>query len=191
MISKNWFLVLMIVVSFTGLLFGDEEKEVLKVGDQAPDIVLNNQDGELWRLKDFLGKKNIVIYFYPAAMTGGCTKQACSYRDSKSELEKKDLVVVGVSGDAVKNLKIFQQENQLNFNLLSDVSGEVARTYGVPVGEGGSIVRKVGEQEISLQRSYSISRWTFIVDKEGKITYKDMDVDAVEDSKNVLDFFKP
>jgi peroxiredoxin Q/BCP len=191
MINKNWLLILLIVVSCTSLLLADEENAGLNVGDQVPDFVLNNQDGELWRLADFLGKNNIVVYFYPAAMTGGCTKQACSYRDARAELEKKDILVVGISSDAVKNLKVFQKANQLNFNLLSDASGEVARKFGVPTREGGSIVREVEEKDVSLYRSFTPSRWTFIIDKEGKIAYKDVDVDAADDSKNVLDFFKP
>lgn len=137
-----------------------------------------------------MAKKNIVVYFYPAAMTGGCTKQACSYRDSKNELEELDIEVVGVSSDAVKNLKVFQQAHQLNFGLLSDASAETARKYGVPLDQGGSISRKIGDDEITLERSYTVSRWTFIIDKKGKIVYKDMEVEASEDSQKVIEFLK-
>jgi peroxiredoxin Q/BCP len=162
----------------------------LNIGDDAPDIILNDQDGQLWKLNDYLGKKNIVVYFYPAAMTGGCTKQACSYRDAKDDLEGLDIVVIGISGDAVKNLKVFQQAHQLNFSLLSDVGGETAKKFGVPLGKGGRISRKIDDEEISLETSYSISRWTFIIDKNGKIVYKNTEVNAAEDSNNILDFLK-
>ena len=162
----NNFWIMTISLLFAGILFAEEKELVLNVGDEAPGFVLNNQDGELWNIKTYLGKKNIVVYFYPAAMTGGCTKQACSYRDAKSDLEGQDIVVVGISGDAVKNLKAFQQAHQLNFNLLSDVSGEVAKKFGVPLNEGGSIARKIGEDEISLERSYTPNRWTFMIDKQ-------------------------
>jgi peroxiredoxin Q/BCP len=168
---------------------GDEDV-ILNVGDKAPDIILNDQDGNLWKLSEHLGKKNIVIYFYPAAMTGGCTAQACSYRDSKSKLDEQNIIVVGVSSDAVSGLKVFQQAHQLNFDLLSDVTGDIARRYGVPLGEGNTFQKKVGDKEVSLERSYTAYRWTFMIDKEGKISYKDTEVNASEDSNNILDFFK-
>jgi peroxiredoxin Q/BCP len=168
----------------------DEKEFILNIGDKAPDISLNDQDGNLWRLDEYIGKKNIVIYFYPAAMTGGCTAQACSYRDSKSKLDGKDIIVVGVSSDAVSGLKIFQEAHQLNFDLLSDATGEIARKYGVPLEKGGTIQKKVGDKEVSLERSYSAYRWTFMIDKEGKISYKDTEVDAGEDSNNILKFFQ-
>jgi len=186
----NWYLIIIILLLLSGLVLADEKEGVLNVGDKAPNIVLNDQDGNLWRLNDHLGEKNIVVYFYPAAMTGGCTKQACSYRDSKSDLEEQGIVVVGISSDAVKNLKVFQQAHQLNFNLLSDASGEIAKKYGVPIEEGGTIQRKVGEEEISLDRSYTPDRWTFIIDKEGKIVNINKEVEAAKDSQNILEFLK-
>jgi peroxiredoxin Q/BCP len=182
-------MVLIFLLVFFGTPFAGEKGVTLNIGDKAPEFVLNNQDGELWNIKDYLGQKNIVVYFYPAAMTGGCTKQACSYRDVKSKLEGRDIIVVGISGDAVKNLKIFQQAHQLNFTLLSDATGNVAKEYGVPIAQGGSIKRKVGESEISLKHSYSLARWTFIIDKEGNISYKDTEVEAAEDGNSVLKFF--
>ena len=187
---SNLYLVSVIFLFLISTLIANDKEATLNIGDNAPDIVLNDQDGNLWKLKDHLGKKNIVVYFYPAAMTGGCTKQACSYRDSKNELEELDIEVVGVSSDAVKNLKVFQQAHQLNFGLLSDASAETARKYGVPLDQGGSISRKIGDDEITLERSYTVSRWTFIIDKKGKIVYKDMEVEASEDSQKVIEFLK-
>ena len=186
----NWGLVVVSILIMNSALVATDENTILDVGDDAPDIVLNDQDGNLWQLKDHLGIKNIVVYFYPVAMTSGCTKQACSYRDSKDELDGLDIVVVGISGDAVSGLKVFQQAHQLNFSLLSDASAEIARNYGVPTKEGGSIMRKVDEKEVTLERSYTPNRWTFIIDKNGKIVYKDTEVDAAADSKKVLEFLK-
>ena len=185
----NKILVLIVPLFLITLSLADEGEVTLNIGDKAPNISLNDQDGNLWRLSDYLGKKNIVVYFYPAAMTGGCTKQACSYRDSKSALEGEDIVVVGISSDAVSGLKVFQQAHQLNFSLLSDASGEIAKKFGVPVEEGGTIQRKVGEKEVSLDRSFSPYRWTFIIDKQGKIANIDTEVEAAEDSQNILEFF--
>jgi peroxiredoxin Q/BCP len=162
----------------------------LQVGDSAPSFVANDQDGNLWKSEDHLGKGYLVVYFYPAAMTGGCTKQACSYRDQKSGFDNMRVEVVGVSGDPVKNLKYFQEAHQLNFTLLSDVSGEIATKFGVPIGQGGVITRSIDGQEKELARMVTASRWTFVVDPQGKVVYKDADVDAAADSQKVIDFVR-
>ena len=124
-----------------GSLLHAGEISGLDVGDQVGGFVANDDTGSLWSLHDHLGKRNIVVYFYPAAMTGGCTKQACAYRDRSAHLHELDAIVVGVSGDSVNNLKLFKQANQLNFTLLSDVDGSIARLFGVPIRDGGSIER--------------------------------------------------
>ncbi|RLD70325.1 MAG: peroxiredoxin [Bacteroidetes bacterium] len=162
----------------------------IEIGDLAPSFQANNQNGELWNSSDYYGKGFVVVYFYPAALTGGCTKQACSYRDFESRLNDLDVEVVGVSGDAVKNLKIFEKEHQLNFTLLSDISGDIAVKFGVPTVAGGTIEKEISSGKISLSRSITTKRWTFIIDKNSKIVYKDMAVNAAEDSKKVIDFIK-
>ena len=162
----------------------------LNIGDEVPVFNANTQNGELWSSANFKNKKYVVVYFYPAALTSGCTKQACSYRDNKPSLDDIDVEVVGISGDPVNNLKIFGDMYRLNFILLSDVNGDIARIFGVPVGEGGSITREVNGEERKLERSRTIKRWTFVIDKAGKIVYKDTDVSAQEDSDKVIDFLK-
>jgi peroxiredoxin Q/BCP len=160
------------------------------VGGTAPAFIANDQDGNLWKSEDHLSKGYLVVYFYPAAMTGGCTKQACSYRDQKSGFDDMRVEVVGISGDPVKNLKYFQEANQLNFTLLSDVSGEIANKFGVPMGQGGVITRNIEGQDKELARMYTISRWTFVIDPHGKVVYKDAEVNAAEDSQKVMDFVR-
>jgi peroxiredoxin Q/BCP len=162
----------------------------LKVGDKAPDFKAIADDGSTWKMKDYSGKKNIVVYFYPAAMTGGCTKQACAYRDYKTEIESVDAVVVGVSGDNVEGLKLFKKAHNLNFALLSDESGEIAKSFGVPLRDGGAITREIEGKEFELVRGNTASRWTFIIGKNGKIVYKNEDVSATSDTQEVLDFIK-
>jgi peroxiredoxin Q/BCP len=130
------------------------------------------------------------VYFYPAAMTGGCTKQACAYRDLKTEIESADAVVVGVSGDNVEGLKIFKKANDLNFTLLSDEKGEIAQKFGVPTREGGTITREIDGKSFDLVRGTTASRWTFIIDKQGKIVYKNEQVEASKDTEEVLSFIK-
>ncbi len=172
------------VIAFT------QSGATLSVGDKAPVFKTLADDGSMWNVKDFLGKKNIVVYFYPAAMTGGCTKQACAYRDMKTEIDEADAVVVGVSGDNVEGLKLFKKAEDLNFTLLSDESGEIAKKFGVPIRDGGKITREVGGESFDLVRGVTTNRWTFIIDKKGKIAYKDEQVNAEKDTEQVLEFIK-
>ena len=162
----------------------------ISVGDKVPLFKATADDGSTWDIQKFIGKDYIVVYFYPAAMTGGCTKQACSYRDHQQDLKSADAIVVGISGDKPQNLKLFRQAENLNFPLLSDEKGEIARSFGVPVGEGASIKRTVDGVEHELTRDISTKRWTFIVGKDGKIIYKNEAVNAEKDSEEVLAFLK-
>jgi peroxiredoxin Q/BCP len=124
-------------------------------------------------------------------MTGGCTKQACSYRDFKQEGGARNIEIVGISGDSPQNLKYFQQAHHLNFTLLSDPDGAIAQRYGVPVKHSKkSIQRTVDGQEVALERSSTAARWTFIVDPQGKVVYRDAKVAAARDSGNVATFLR-
>ena len=123
-------------------------------------------------------------------MTGGCTKEACTYRDFKSDIESTDAMVVGISGDNVDGLKVFKKANNLNFPLLADPTGKIAKKFGVPTREGGSITREVDGKNFELVRGVTASRWTFIIDKNGKIVYKNENVDPVKDPEQVLNFIK-
>ncbi len=167
-----------------------QNSKILSVGDKAPIFKASADDGSIWDLNDYKGKKYIVVYFYPAAMTGGCTKQACAYRDAQPAIESANAVVVGVSGDNVEGLKIFKQAENLNFDLLSDESGEIAKKFGVPTRDGGTVTKEVNGQSVNLMRGTTASRWTFIIDKQGKIAYKNEQVDAAKDAEMVLDFLK-
>jgi peroxiredoxin Q/BCP len=160
----------------------------LSVGDTAPGFKAPADDGMIWDINDFLGTNYIVIYFYPAAMTGGCTKQACSYRDHWDDLQKAGAIVVGVSGDKIENLKIFKQAENLNFPLLSDEKGEIAKAFGVPATEGGTIKRTFSGIEHDLIRGVTAKRWTFIIGKDKKIIYRNDSVDAEKDAEEILGF---
>lgn len=160
----------------------------IDVGEKAPAITLVDQDGNGWNLSEHLGKKHVVVYFYPAAMTGGCTKQACSYRDYYKG-ESQLFEVVGISGDPVPNLKWFQQSENLNFTLLSDPDGTIAKAFGVPVKDGEkSIARTVDGKEVVLVRSTTTARWTFIIDPQGIVVYRDDKVKAPVDLEGVLTY---
>ena len=165
-------------------------QQTLAVGDKVPQFKLPADDGTTWDINEFLGKENIVVYFFPAAMTTGCTKEACSYRDHLIDLKSANVVVVGISGDKVENLKLFKQAENLNFTLLSDENGNIAKSFGVPVAEGGTIKRTVGGIEHDLVRGITAKRWTFIVGKDKKIVYKNETVDPEKDADEVLNFLK-
>ena len=173
---------LMLIVTMTG----NAQDSGLKKGDIVPSFEAVSDNGEIYKSKDVIGKKNLVVYFYPAAMTGGCTAQACAYRYSKDDLENVDAEVIGVSGDEADGLALFKKAENLNFTLLSDPEGKIAKIFGVPVRDGGSIEREVDGKTYTLKRGITTARWTFIIDKSGKLVYKSTEVNAGEDSKNVL-----
>ena len=159
----------------------------LEVGAQAPEFTSKDDAGKDWKSSDHFGKKIVVVYFYPADLTGGCTKQACGFRDDMAKLEGAGVEVVGVSGDSVANHQVFKKDHKLNFTLLADETGEVATKFGVPVeiAEKVAKVKTTDGQEISLTRQATAKRWTFIVGKDGKIAYKNPMVAAAEDSKTI------
>jgi thioredoxin-dependent peroxiredoxin len=160
----------------------------LSVGDKAPAFSATADDGTVWDLSHHVGSKYIVVYFYPAAFTGGCTAQACSYRDHSSDLQKSGVEVVGVSGDKVEGLKLFKQAENINFPLLSDDKGIIAKAFGVPVSDGGTVKGTVGQTEHEIVRGVTEKRWTFIIGKDGKIIYKNESVNPGKDPEEVLAF---
>lgn len=162
------------------------QTEALGVGDPAPEFEATTSEGDLWRSSDVVGEKYLVLYFYPAAMTGGCTAQACAFRDNRTRLTEMGAEVVGVSGDRVEGLKIFKRTHNLNFPLLSDSEGKVAGAFGVPVREGGIFTGEVDGEEVEMVRDVTTARWTFIIDLDGSIVYRDTDVDAAGDGEKVI-----
>jgi peroxiredoxin Q/BCP len=165
-----------------------QDKNKLNKGDKAPSFEAVDDQGKIWKSSDYIGKKVIVVYFYPADFTGGCTKQACSYRDDMEKLTAKDIIVVGVSGDSAKTHDLFKKHHKLNYTLLADEKGEIARKFGVPVNKGGK-AKGFDEngKEIVVERGVTIPRWTFVIGKDGTIIYKNQEVDPTQDSKQILE----
>ena len=104
----------------------------VKIGDRAPDFTLDSQSGDKVRLKDFIGKKIIVLYFYPKDGTPGCTAEACSFRDNYDVFKQAGAEVIGISSDAVESHSAFVLKYNLQFILLSDKDQTVRKLYGVP-----------------------------------------------------------
>jgi len=116
--------------------------EMPKVGDPAPVIAGKDESGKEWKLADRIGKKVVLLYFYPKDFTGGCTKEACGLRDSMGDLKKENVEVIGVSFDSAESHAKFIAEHQLNFSLLADTDGKIADAYGVRNGER-NVARRV------------------------------------------------
>jgi len=108
-----------------------QKKGNLGVGSKAPDFALPSQSREMVSLTDFLGRKPVVLFFYPKDDTPGCTKEACAFRDDYEEFRKLDAEVVGISSDSVESHRTFARKHSLPFTLLSDEGGKVRKLYGV------------------------------------------------------------
>ena len=105
--------------------------EMPKAGDTAPPFEGQDQDGKTVKLADFAGKKIVLLYFYPKDFTGGCTKEACGFRDRMDELQTNNVTVIGVSFDSAESHKKFIEQYKLNFNLLADTDGTITKAYAV------------------------------------------------------------
>ena len=129
----------------------------LQIGDTAPDFTLDDQDGDPVSLRDLRGRK-VILYFYPAAMTPGCTTQACDFRDSLASLQGAGYAVLGVSRDTPAKLKQFAERDGLTFPLLSDPDRAVHEAYGT-----------WGEKMNYGKVVEGVLRSTFVVDEDGTI----------------------
>jgi len=125
-----------------------------KAGDVAPPFTGQNQDGKTIKSADVIGKKIVLLYFYPKDFTGGCTKEACGFRDRMGELQKDNVQVIGVSFDSADSHTQFIKKYNLNFTLLADPDGKIADAYGVRM-EGKNMAKRV----------------SFLVGTDGKIVH--------------------
>jgi peroxiredoxin Q/BCP len=129
----------------------------LQPGDPAPEFTLPDADGKPVSLADFRGRR-VIVYFYPAASTPGCTKQACDFRDNLAELDTAGLDVIGISPDKPAKLAKFRDAESLSFPLLSDVDRSVLTLWGA-----------FGEKTMYGKKVTGVIRSTFVVDADGKI----------------------
>jgi thioredoxin-dependent peroxiredoxin len=129
----------------------------LEAGQTAPAFTLSDQDGAPVSLGDFAGE-NVIVYFYPAAMTPGCTKEACDFRDNLNSLKSSGYQVIGISKDAPAQNKKFQEQEGLNFPLLSDEDLAVHNAYGA-----------YGEKKLYGKVVQGVIRSTFVVESDGSI----------------------
>jgi thioredoxin-dependent peroxiredoxin len=131
----------------------------LTPGDPAPDFTLPDAEGNQVSLSALRGRR-VIIYFYPAAMTPGCTKEACDFRDSRSDLSEAGFTVLGISPDAPAKLARFRDKEALTFPLLSDPGREVLQAYGA-----------YGEKTMYGKTTVGVIRSTFVVGPDGKVEH--------------------
>ncbi len=149
------------------------------IGRPAPDFSLPSTTGENISLKQFKGKKTVILYFYPKDETPGCTREACSFRDLFAEFEKQNAVILGVSADSLESHQHFREKNNLPFPLLADEDATLSKMYGV-----------YKQKNLYGKKSMGIERTTFVIDRTGRIAqiYPKVKVDGhVQD---LLEFVK-
>jgi peroxiredoxin Q/BCP len=138
----------------TNLFSGSKEGgKTLTVGDAVPLFSLKDQNDSLFNIADFVGKKILVIYFYPRDESSGCTKEACSFRDHYTTFTKAGAMVVGINSGTVESHRKFIEHHQLPFTLLSDPGNKVLKMFGVK------------------DKFFITGRETFIIDKKGKVVF--------------------
>jgi len=150
----------------------------LKEGDKAPDFAVPDAEGKMVRLKDLRGKK-VVLYFYPKDDTPGCTKEACSFRDSFATFKRRGIEVLGVSLDNERSHQKFAQKYSLPFRLLADTDRAVSEAYGT-----------YGEKKFMGRTYMGNNRMTFLIDEKGKIKKIFSKVKPEDHSEEVLQAFK-
>ncbi|MEA3496976.1 MAG: thioredoxin-dependent thiol peroxidase [Bacteroidota bacterium] len=150
----------------------------LKIGDKAPEINAQNQDGKEISLNTFKGKK-LILYFYPKDNTPGCTAEACNLRDNFQELKNKGFHILGVSPDSDNSHQKFIAKHSLNFDLISDVERKILKDYSA-----------WGEKMMFGKVKLAVLRKTFVIDEEGKIEKIFNKVKTKEHAQQILNEYQ-
>ncbi len=151
----------------------------LKEGQKAPDFTATTDKGTTISLKDFKGKKHVVLYFYPKDDTPGCTKEACNFRDHIAKINKADAVILGVSRDSASSHRKFKDKYELPFTLLADEDESICKTYGTL------------KMKSMYGKSYlGVARMTFVIGKDGLIKKIFPNVNPAEHTEEVLTVLK-
>lgn len=159
------------LIAMCSLLSGAAQAEPLKVGDKAPTVAALSDSGTTLNLGDVYKKNDYtLVWFYPKALTGGCTKQGCSLRDASAELKSHGVAVVGVSADPVEKQKEFKQVNNFPFPLLADTDRKVIKAFG-QAGTGNA------------------AREAYLIDRQGRVVYRD-EKQTDKQAEKVLEFLK-
>ncbi len=147
------------------------------IGKPAPDFTLPSTSGENISLRQYKGKKTVVLYFYPKDETPGCTREACDFRDQSAEFEKHNVVVLGISNDSLESHQHFREKHKLPFPLLSDEDTTVSKMFGVY-----KLKNLYGKKYMGIERT------TFVIDRTGRIAQIYSKVKVEGHIKDVLGF---
>jgi peroxiredoxin Q/BCP len=147
------------------------------IGKPAPDFTLPSTTGESISLRQFKGKKTVVLYFYPKDETPGCTREACDFRDQSAEFEKHNVVVLGISNDNMESHQKFKEKHRLSFPLLSDEDASVSKMFGV-----------YKQKNLYGKKYMGIERTTFVIDRTGRIAQIYPKVKVEGHIQDVLEF---
>jgi peroxiredoxin Q/BCP len=147
------------------------------IGKPAPDFTLPSTTGENVSLKQFKGKKTVILYFYPKDETPGCTREACDFRDHSAEFERYNVVILGVSTDNLESHQRFREKQKLPFPLLADEDAAVSKLYGV-----------YKQRNLYGKKYMGIERTTFVVDRTGRIAQIYPKVKVEGHIKDLLEF---
>lgn len=152
-----FYLIIYLLLFLAYLIFdtNSEKMKKIEVGSKIPTFELNDQYGDQFKIETVLGKKNLVIYFYPKDDSPGCTKEACSFRDQFEVFADADAIIIGISAQSVESHLDFAKKYDLNYTLLSDMSNKVRKLFGVPYSLFGLIPGRV----------------TYVINKEGEVAY--------------------
>ncbi len=152
----RFYLFIYLILFTSYLTLGQNNKmSRIKIGSDIPAFVLPDQNGNMFDINSVLGKKYLVIYFYPKDDSPGCTEEACSFRDLYEEFNEAGAVVIGISGQSVESHRIFAEKHRLNFTLLSDKGNKIQSLFGVPSDFFGLLPGRV----------------TYVADKKGKVIF--------------------
>ena len=155
-IFKNFYLILYILLFTACQTFSQKNTmNEIKIGSNLPSFTLADQNGNLFNMDSVIGKKNLVIFFYPKDDSPGCTAQACSFRDQFEVFNEADALIIGISGQSVESHKKFAEKHHLSYTLLSDEGNKIRNQFGVPANMMGLIPGRV----------------TYVADKTGKVIY--------------------
>ncbi len=156
-----------------GVSAQDKKSKTIGVGDKIPAIVLKDQDGKTFNSADYLGKNNLVIFFYPKDESLVCTKEACAFRDNYDEFTKTGAVIIGINGGTSDSHKNFQLKEKLPYRLLSDPGNKMIQAFGVP------------------GKLFMTGRKTFVVDKNGKVVFTyDSSLNGSKHAEETLGFLR-
>jgi peroxiredoxin Q/BCP len=152
----RFYLIIYLLLFASYIIFNkNSNMNELKIGSNIPAFSLPDQNGNLFGINSALGKKNLIIYFYPKDDSPGCTAQACSFQDQFEVFKEADAVIIGISGQSVESHKEFALKHRLTFTLLSDEGNKIRKQFGVPTNLLGLLPGRV----------------TYVADKSGKVIY--------------------